>query len=200
MSSFCTILVLGLICTTCGKSLQVHMLIWASLSESCRCAAKRWWNLFTNIDLVLIVIRAYMYRILSASRLLLGCDRCCALYTGSTVFSFLASISLSLSLSLSLCFKGFVFQFIKAQDHNVISVTDDVYSDTNSQKLANFFYEFCRLLIFKIRFFEQYFRNTIRVSNTLDPDQARHFVGPYLGPNCLQMLSADNTGKHKIFY
>ena len=29
-------------------------------------------------------------------------------------------------------------------------------------------------------------RNTIRVSNSLDPDQAGHFVGPGLGPNCLQ--------------
>ena len=30
------------------------------------------------------------------------------------------------------------------------------------------------------------FFNTIRVLNSLDPDQARHFVGPDLGPNCLQ--------------
>ena len=30
-----------------------------------------------------------------------------------------------------------------------------------------------------------------RVSNSLDPDQAQHFVGPDLGPNCLQRLSAD---------
>ena len=29
--------------------------------------------------------------------------------------------------------------------------------------------------------------------NSLDPDQARHFVGPDLGPNCLQKLSADET-------
>ena len=36
------------------------------------------------------------------------------------------------------------------------------------------------------------FFNTIRVSNSLDTDQARHFVGPDLGPNCLQELSADN--------
>ena len=36
------------------------------------------------------------------------------------------------------------------------------------------------------------FFNTIRVSNSLDPDQARHFVGPDLGPDCLQRLSADN--------
>ena len=39
------------------------------------------------------------------------------------------------------------------------------------------------------------FFNTIRVSNSLDPDQARHFVGPDLGPNCLQRLSADNKSR-----
>ena len=35
--------------------------------------------------------------------------------------------------------------------------------------------------------------NTIRVSNSLDPDQARLFVRPDLGPNCLHRLSADDT-------
>ena len=35
--------------------------------------------------------------------------------------------------------------------------------------------------------------NTSRVSNSLDPDQARHYVGPDLGPNGLQMLLADDT-------
>ena len=30
------------------------------------------------------------------------------------------------------------------------------------------------------------------MSNSLDPDQARHYVGLDLGPNCLQRLSADN--------
>ena len=34
--------------------------------------------------------------------------------------------------------------------------------------------------------------NTIRVSYGFDPDQDRHFVGPDLGPNCLQLLSADD--------
>ena len=29
------------------------------------------------------------------------------------------------------------------------------------------------------------------MSNSLDPDQDRHFVGPDLGPNCLQKCSAD---------
>ena len=53
---------------------------------------------------------------------------------------------------------------------------------------------FCRLLIFfKIIFLKNSFRTTIRVSNSLESDQARHFVGPDLGPNCLQMLSADDT-------
>ena len=34
---------------------------------------------------------------------------------------------------------------------------------------------------------------TITVSNHLDPDQGRHSVGPNLGPNCLQRLSAQTT-------
>ena len=38
--------------------------------------------------------------------------------------------------------------------------------------------------------------NTVRVSNSLDPDQARSFVGPDLGPNCLQRLSADDKSCH----
>ena len=38
----------------------------------------------------------------------------------------------------------------------------------------------------------QSFRNTIKVSNNLDPDQDRHSVCPDLGPNCLQRLSADD--------
>ena len=33
------------------------------------------------------------------------------------------------------------------------------------------------------------------MSNKLNPDQARHFVGPDLGPNCLQRSSADDTSK-----
>ena len=33
------------------------------------------------------------------------------------------------------------------------------------------------------------------MSNSLDPDQDQHVVGPDLGPNCLQRSSADDT-KH----
>ena len=41
-------------------------------------------------------------------------------------------------------------------------------------------------------------RVTIRVSNNLDPDQARHFVGPDLGPNSLQRLLADDISRHRV--
>ena len=42
-------------------------------------------------------------------------------------------------------------------------------------------------------FQNQHFRKIkdTRVSNILDPDQARQNVGPDLDPNCLQKLSAD---------
>ena len=46
---------------------------------------------------------------------------------------------------------------------------------------------------FKINFFEKFFRNTITVSNSLDSDTARRFIGPDLGPNCLQKLSAEES-------
>ena len=36
------------------------------------------------------------------------------------------------------------------------------------------------------------------MSNSLDPDQARRFVGPDLGLNCLPRLSADDTGSQRI--
>ena len=35
------------------------------------------------------------------------------------------------------------------------------------------------------------------MSNSLDPDQARHLVGSDLGPNCLQRLLADHTSRQK---
>ena len=64
----------------------------------------------------------------------------------------------------------------------------------NSLPLGHFFMLFYSLLIFfKSTFLKNYFRNTIRVSNSVDPDMARRFVGPDFGPNCLQKLSVDDT-------
>ena len=48
---------------------------------------------------------------------------------------------------------------------------------------------FMLLTFFKINSFKRSFRNSIGMSNGLDPDQDRHVVGPDLGPNCLQRLS-----------
>ena len=49
---------------------------------------------------------------------------------------------------------------------------------------------FCRLLSF---FSKKSYGNIIRVLNNLDPNQARHYVGPDLGPNCLQRSLTDDT-------
>ena len=60
----------------------------------------------------------------------------------------------------------------------------------------------CLLTFYKINFFnfsfsKNAFTNTIIVSNSLDPDQAQHSVGPGLGPNCLRRLSADKTSRQR---
>ena len=44
----------------------------------------------------------------------------------------------------------------------------------------------------KLTFSQNSFKNTSRVSYSLDPVQVRHSVGHDLRPNCLQMLSADD--------
>ena len=43
-------------------------------------------------------------------------------------------------------------------------------------------------------------RNTIRVSNSFDPDQVLHFVWSDPCPNCLQRLSVEDTSKEKVKY
>ena len=58
--------------------------------------------------------------------------------------------------------------------------------DTLALHAGIFFLIFChQLTFFKIKFFEKLIVNT-SASNSLDPDQTRHFVRPDLGPNCLQ--------------
>ena len=36
------------------------------------------------------------------------------------------------------------------------------------------------------------------MSNSLDPDPVRRFVGPDLGTNCLPRLSVDDTGRQRV--
>ena len=38
----------------------------------------------------------------------------------------------------------------------------------------------------------------IKMSNSLDPYQAQHFVGPDQGPNCLHRLSANDTDRGRV--
>ena len=45
-------------------------------------------------------------------------------------------------------------------------------------------------IISKLIFSKKYFRNTIRVSNGLDPDQNQQSGRPDPGTNCFQRLSA----------
>ena len=47
-------------------------------------------------------------------------------------------------------------------------------------------------------FLKVIFRNSIRVSNSLDPDQARYYVEPDLGTNGLQGLSTDYTSEQTV--
>ena len=47
--------------------------------------------------------------------------------------------------------------------------------------------------VFVVFFFQnQLFRKILRVSNSLDSDHVRRFVGPDPSLNCLQMLSAED--------
>ena len=71
--------------------------------------------------------------------------------------------------------------------------------------MGNFSCFRCRLLTFsKFTFSKKTFRNIIRVSNGLDPDQEGHSVSPDLGPSCLQSLSADEklvaNNKERVRY
>ena len=48
---------------------------------------------------------------------------------------------------------------------------------------------------FKLNFFGKNLSRMLSVSNRLDPDQTQRVVGPDLGPNCLNFLSADDTSR-----
>ena len=62
--------------------------------------------------------------------------------------------------------------------------------------MGNFTFLFIAVVFFNLRFQKNSFKNTIRVANRLDPDQATHFDRPDLVPNCLQRSSADDINCH----
>ena len=69
--------------------------------------------------------------------------------------------------------------------------------------LGNFSRFCCRLLRFfllssvelfkKNNYFQKEIQDHYQCQNSLDPDQDGSFIGPDLGPNCLQRLSADDS-------
>ena len=66
--------------------------------------------------------------------------------------------------------------------------------DVKSLHAGNFSCFCCRLLTFSKLIFPKYtFSNTIRVSNSLDPDQDWHSLGPDMGPNSLQFFFQQTT-------
>ena len=75
-----------------------------------------------------------------------------------------------------------------------------MYAYSNSLRTGYSCMLFCHLLIFfqNQLFSKNSIRNTIRVANSLDQDQAGQNVGPDLDPNCLQKLSADNTSRQRV--
>ena len=78
--------------------------------------------------------------------------------------------------------------------HHIGSHEHDHLRNSTLNACWDFLNHFCRLQVyFKINLFKKksiirHWPNTIRVSNNLDPDQERSFVGPDMGPNCLEMF------------
>ena len=76
-----------------------------------------------------------------------------------------------------------------------IQIRIDIDLGPNCLQRLNFtfFLSFVILFFSRSTFSKSSFRNTIRVSNSLDPNKNLHFVGPDLVPNCLQKLSDDKV-------
>ena len=66
--------------------------------------------------------------------------------------------------------------------------TDTLFNPIQTGKFYMLLLSSADFFFFKYLFSENYFRNTIRLSNGLDPDQDGHSVGPDLGPNCLKKV------------
>ena len=75
-----------------------------------------------------------------------------------------------------------------------------VYCPLKSSFACNFLASavFCVCFFSKLTFLKNYFMIYHFCVNSLDPDQDQHFVGPDLGPNCLQSLSADDTSRQRV--
>ena len=87
-----------------------------------------------------------------------------------------------------------LFKSILIWKQAISTMTPDK-GNSYSLHAGTFCMPFCCLLNF-YDFFKE--RNTIGVSDSLDPDHAQHFVRPDLVPNCLQRLSAEDTSLYDM--
>ena len=68
---------------------------------------------------------------------------------------------------------------------------------SNKHCLLTFFIFGCLLIFFsKFIFFKNFFQEYHQSVKQFGSRLGRHFVGPDLGPNCLQKLSADDHRRH----
>ena len=129
----------------------------------------------------------------------------------STLYHYTFNSSSKFSLShiintyLLLCFKISSIDLIEKLHSRTVYIFEKRDNPKEVRWWVNFAYWeiFNVLLSFadlfsKSSFWQKFFRNTTRVSNSLDPDQALHFVRADLGPNCLQKLSEDDTSRLRI--
>ena len=75
---------------------------------------------------------------------------------------------------------------------------EESVSQTRNWVILHVFLPSADFFLSQSTFSKNSFRNTFSVSNSLEPDQVRHFVVPDLGPNCLQKLSADDTDRQRV--
>ena len=87
--------------------------------------------------------------------------------------------------------------FIRLQDNNYTPDQTTWVLMLTSVLIISMLGIFLHVLLSSADFFQRTFskhsfRNSIRMTNGLDPDQDRRSVGPDLGPNCLKRLLTDD--------
>ena len=55
-------------------------------------------------------------------------------------------------------------------------------------------------VLLKTNIFNNIIQKKLSVSNSVDPGQAQHFIGPDLGPNYLRRLSGDDKSRNMVWY
>ena len=117
----------------------------------------------------------------------------CVLYTYHIIYKVICHSLFLVKFLLNLYY-GFFFPVINIERDNLgLSIKDAEW--LTLCLLGNFTYFFVVCCCF---FQNQLFWKISSVSNSLDPDQARHFVRPDLSPNCLQRLLADVTSRQRV--